>query len=75
MQHFHNPDGSGYKWLAERIVDIDKINPQMPIMCTRSCGSKYPADLLRNCVEVQPSCCRSVAEGRENHVGHRCQRG
>ena len=29
MKHFHAADGSGYRWLTDRILDIDKMNPQM----------------------------------------------
>ena len=28
-KHFHKADGSGYKFLADKIIAIDKINPQM----------------------------------------------
>ena len=28
-KYFHAKDGSGYKFVAEKIVEIDKINPQM----------------------------------------------
>ena len=28
-KHFHKEDGSGYKFLANKIIEIDKINPQM----------------------------------------------
>jgi len=35
MKHFHAKDGKGYKWLADRILEIDKINPQNAArMCT-----------------------------------------
>ena len=35
MKHFHAKDGKGYKWLADRIIEIDKINPQNAArMCT-----------------------------------------
>ncbi|RMH34754.1 MAG: aminopeptidase N [Gammaproteobacteria bacterium] len=26
---FHRPDGAGYRWLAERVVEMDAINPQV----------------------------------------------
>ena len=29
QQHFHAPDGSGYRFLAERVVAIDGRNPQL----------------------------------------------
>ncbi|QOP43183.1 aminopeptidase N [Sulfurimonas sediminis] len=28
-KHFHAKDGSGYKFLADKIIEIDKINPQI----------------------------------------------
>jgi len=28
-KHFHSKDGEGYKFVANKIIDIDKINPQM----------------------------------------------
>ncbi|WP_297440908.1 aminopeptidase N [Sulfurimonas sp.] len=28
-KHFHASDGSGYKFLADKIIELDKINPQM----------------------------------------------
>ncbi len=28
-QHFHNVDGSGYRFLAERIKQLDSLNPQL----------------------------------------------
>jgi aminopeptidase N len=28
-KHFHAKDGSGYKFVADKILEIDKINPQM----------------------------------------------
>jgi aminopeptidase N len=29
MPHFHSADGSGYKWVAEAVVELDKLNPQV----------------------------------------------
>ncbi|MCQ0987619.1 aminopeptidase N [Jiella marina] len=26
---FHRPDGSGYRWVADRLIELDKINPQI----------------------------------------------
>jgi len=28
-KHFHAKDGKGYKFVADKIIDIDKINPQI----------------------------------------------
>ncbi|MFP4155657.1 MAG: aminopeptidase N, partial [Halothiobacillaceae bacterium] len=27
--HFHAADGSGYRWVAERIIELDALNPQV----------------------------------------------
>ena len=27
--HFHAEDGEGYKFLADRVIELDKLNPQM----------------------------------------------
>lgn len=29
VRHFHAADGSGYRWLAARVLDVDGRNPQM----------------------------------------------
>ena len=29
---FNAPDGSGYKWFAQKVADVDKINPSMAAM-------------------------------------------
>ena len=35
MKHFHAKDGKNYTWLADRILEVDKINPQNAArMCT-----------------------------------------
>jgi len=39
MQHFHAKDGSGYKWMADRIIDIDKLNPQLSARMTAAFSS------------------------------------
>uniref|UniRef100_UPI003517248F aminopeptidase N C-terminal domain-containing protein n=1 Tax=Aurantimonas coralicida TaxID=182270 RepID=UPI003517248F len=26
---FHRPDGAGYRWVAERLVELDRLNPQI----------------------------------------------
>ena len=36
MPHFHAADGKGYEFVAEAIVEIDKLNPQV---AARMCGS------------------------------------
>jgi aminopeptidase N len=39
MKPFHKPDGSGYKWLTDRILAIDKINPQVAAKLTSKLSS------------------------------------
>mmetsp|Transcript_56272 Transcript_56272/g.138065 ORF Transcript_56272/g.138065 Transcript_56272/m.138065 type:complete len:875 (+) Transcript_56272:3098-5722(+) len=36
MPHFHNKDGSGYEWLGDRILEVDKINNQVAARLTGS---------------------------------------
>jgi aminopeptidase N len=34
--HFHAADGSGYRWIAEQVVLLDRINPQVASRLARS---------------------------------------
>jgi aminopeptidase N len=34
--HFHAGDGSGYRWIAEQVVALDRINPQVASRLARS---------------------------------------
>ncbi len=47
MKPFHKPDGSGYQWLADRILDIDKINPQVAAKLTSKLSSFRRFDAAR----------------------------
>jgi len=29
LRHFHGNDGAGYNWLADRIIELDALNPQI----------------------------------------------
>ena len=29
MHNFHNKEGTGYTWLADKIIELDAINPQI----------------------------------------------
>ena len=29
IRHFHQKDGMGYDWLADQIIEMDKLNPQI----------------------------------------------
>ena len=35
-QHFHAGDGSGYRWVAEQVMALDRINPQVASRLARS---------------------------------------
>merc|ERR1711871_491106 len=35
MAHFHAADGSGYRFVAETIIELDKLNPQVAARTTR----------------------------------------
>jgi aminopeptidase N len=34
--HFHAADGSGYRWVAEQLVALDKLNPQVASRLARA---------------------------------------
>ena len=40
MAQFHCPDGSGYRFWKERLLELDKINPQVAARLAR-CMDQY----------------------------------
>jgi aminopeptidase N len=34
--HFHAADGSGYRWIAEQVVALDRLNPQVASRLARA---------------------------------------
>ncbi len=34
--HFHAADGSGYRWIAEQVIVLDRINPQVASRLARA---------------------------------------
>jgi len=34
--HFHAADGSGYRWVAEQVIELDKLNPQVASRLARA---------------------------------------
>jgi aminopeptidase N len=34
--HFHGADGSGYRWVAEQVIALDKLNPQVASRLARA---------------------------------------
>ena len=47
MRHFHKADGSGYRWLADRILEVDKINPQNAARMTSALSTFRRYDVPR----------------------------
>lgn len=45
--HFHRHDGAGYAFLADRIIEIDRFNPQMAATLTRAFRKYAKLDALR----------------------------
>lgn len=33
QKHFHAKDGSGYKFLGDMVLEVDKLNPQVCLLC------------------------------------------
>ncbi|MCR9277402.1 MAG: aminopeptidase N [Pseudomonadaceae bacterium] len=56
IRHFHALDGSGYRWLTDRVLDVDSRNPQMasrlvnPLIQWRRVDSKR-GEFMRACLE------------------------
>jgi aminopeptidase N len=44
--HFHAADGSGYRWVAEQVIELDKLNPQVASRLARAFDrwKKYDAE-------------------------------
>jgi len=57
LKHFHQVDGEGYSWLAEQVIELDKLNPQI---ASRLLGpltkwqrlSVESGQLMRNALEI-----------------------
>jgi aminopeptidase N len=47
LMTFHRPDGSGYKYLAKRVLEIDAQNPQVASRLAKSFGVITKLDNLR----------------------------
>jgi aminopeptidase N len=45
--HFHNKDGSGYEFLADQIINVDKFNPQVAARLTDSLITPHKYDANR----------------------------
>jgi aminopeptidase N len=67
--HFHAADGSGYAWVAEQVVKLDKLNPQVASRLARSFDrwKKYDSGRQAHARKALESI-RS-AEGLSSNVG------
>ncbi len=45
--HFHTADGSGYRWVAEEVVALDKLNPQVAARLVRAFDRWKKYDAVR----------------------------
>ncbi|MEO5692924.1 MAG: aminopeptidase N [Usitatibacter sp.] len=45
--HFHAADGSGYRWVAEEVVALDKLNPQVAARLVRAFDRWKKYDAVR----------------------------
>jgi aminopeptidase N len=72
-RHFHAADGGGYRWVAEQVVALDRLNPQVASRLARAFDrwKKYERGAPGPCprgARVDPGCRGPVAErggGRE----------
>jgi aminopeptidase N len=67
--HFHAADGSGYRWVAEQVVALDKLNPQVASRLARAFDrwQKYDAGRQQHARAALESI--SAAEGLSGNVG------
>ena len=67
--HFHAADGSGYRWIAEQVVALDRINPQVASRLARAFDrwSKYDARRQTHARTALESI--QAAEGLSSNVG------
>ncbi|MFP4296149.1 MAG: aminopeptidase N [Halothiobacillaceae bacterium] len=68
--HFHAADGSGYRWVAERIIELDALNPQVAARMAGAFNRWEHYDSLRRAmmkaqlerIMERPECSSDVAE-------------
>jgi len=67
--HFHAADGSGYRWIAEQVVALDRLNPQVAARLARAFDrwKKYDAGRQAHARTALESIRR--AEGLSANVG------
>jgi aminopeptidase N len=67
--HFHAADGSGYRWVAEQVVALDRLNPQVASRLARAFDrwKKYDAGRQAHARQALESI--RAAEGLSSNVG------
>ena len=67
--HFHAADGSGYRWIAEQVVALDRLNPQVASRLARAFDrwKKYDAGRQAHARAALQSI--RAAEGLSGNVG------
>jgi aminopeptidase N len=67
--HFHAADGSGYRWVAEQVVALDRLNPQVASRLARAFDrwKKYDAGRQAHARTALESIRK--AEGLSGNVG------
>jgi aminopeptidase N len=67
--HFHAADGSGYRWVAEQVVALDKLNPQVASRLARAFDrwKKYDGGRQRHVRTALQFICD--AQGLSSNVG------
>jgi aminopeptidase N len=67
--HFHAADGSGYRWIAEQVVALDRLNPQVASRLARAFDrwKKYGAGRQAHARAALESI--RAAEGLSSNVG------
>jgi aminopeptidase N len=72
--HFHAADGSGYAWIAEQVIALDKLNPQVASRLARAFDrwKKYDETRQANARKALESI--KAAPGLSGNVGEVVQR-
>jgi aminopeptidase N len=67
--HFHAADGGGYRWIAEQVVALDRLNPQVASRLARAFDRwrKYDAGRQAHARKALESI--RAAEGLSSNVG------
>ena len=67
--HFHAADGSGYRWIAEQVVALDKLNPQVASRLARAFDRWKKYDETRQSHARKALESIRSAEGLSSNVG------